>query len=110
MNSIETQNRDLELEIAVCKAEISQLQIENDELNASLNSAYRIILKRRGYEFDSPKGPTLTGKSPRRSQILYRLHRVGFWLKGTKAKSIYLSLPSGLRSLVESIARRIGLI
>jgi hypothetical protein len=110
MNSIETQKRDLELELAVCKAEISQLHTEIEELNASLNSAHSINLKRMGNKVDSPNGSPSTVKLSRRRQILYRLHRVGFWLKNTKVKSIYLRLPSSLQSLVQSIARRIGLI
>jgi len=110
MNSTETQKQDLELEIAVCKAEISQLQTEIDELNGSLNSAYRIILKAGGDKLDSPRGSTSITKSSTRSQIFYRLRRVGFWLKGTKAKSIYLRLPFRVQSLVQSMARKIGLI
>lgn len=107
MNSIQTNKRDLEIELALCKAEISQQKIEIDELNDSLASSYRIILSGNGSKVDSPENTTLKPKTTGRIRLLYRLE---FWLKGPRAKSIFNKLPSSVQSLIRSIARKIGLV
>jgi len=107
MNSIETKKQDLELELALCKAEISQLQIEIDELNASLASSYRIILSGSDNKVDFPEISTLNLKPTGRIRLLYRLE---FWLKGARAKSMFNKLPRSVQSVIRSIARKIGLV
>lgn len=107
MNSIQTNKRDLELELALCKAEISQQKIEIDELNDSLASSHRIILNGKGSKVDSPESTTLNPKPTGRIRFLYRLE---FWLKGPRAKSIFNKLPGSVQSLIRSIARKIGLV
>jgi hypothetical protein len=107
MSSIQTKKQDLELELALCKAEISQLQIEIDELNATLASSYRIILNGSGSKVDFPENSTFTLKPNGRIRLLYRLE---FWLKGAKVKSIFNKLPGSVQSLIRLIARKIGLV
>jgi hypothetical protein len=107
MNAIETKKQELELELALCKAEISQMQIEIDELNASLASSYRIILNGSGSKVNFPENSSLNLKPTGRIRLLYRLE---FWLKSTKAKSIFNSLPGSVRSLIRTIARKLGLV
>jgi hypothetical protein len=107
MSNNEKQLNDCELEIAMCKAEISKLENEIYELNASLVGAYRIILSGEAGSGDSFRDSAWDAKPPLRIRLFYRL---GLWLKGTKAKSIFLKLPSSLQSPLYSIARKIGLV
>jgi len=106
MNTVETQQRDCALEVAVCRAEIAKLVTEIDELNASLAAAHRIIFSGSG-DINSYRNSSLVSKPSARTRLFYR---IGSWLKGTKAKSIFFSLPSGIQSLVYAIARKIGLV
>ena len=107
MNTVETQQRDCALDVAVCRAEIAKLKTEIHELNVSLAAAYTITLGGAGVKINSHRNSKLVLKP---SVTARTFNRMGTWLKGTKAKSLFLGLPSGVQSRVYSIARKIGLV
>jgi hypothetical protein len=107
MKPTETNQRDYEFEVALCRAEISKLETEISELNASLAAAHQIILGGGIGEIHPHENSNLVAKLSARTRLFFRL---GSWLKGTKAKSIFFSLPSSIQAPVYSIARKIGLV
>lgn len=107
MNPIEINQRNYEFEVALCRAQISKLENEIDELNASLSAAHQIILADGIGTFHPLVNSSLASKLSARSRLFYRL---GSWLRGTKAKSIFFRLPSRIQSPLYSIARKIGLV
>jgi hypothetical protein len=107
MNPIETNQRDYEFELALCRAEISKLETEINDLNASLEAAHLIILSGGIGEIYPHGNSNLVSKLSASNRLFFRL---GSWLKGTKAKSIFSSLPSSIQAPVYSIARKIGLV
>lgn len=107
MNLAETNKRDHEFEVALCRAETLKLETEISELNASLAAAHQIILGGGIGEIHPHGNSNRVAKPSARTRLFFRL---GSWLKGTKAKSIFFSLPSIIQAPVYSIARKMGLV